>query len=55
MDTESPIKEFHIMMGTSKGDDSVFSGGIVPGNIQTFTLKGKLICDFILAACKRKI
>lgn len=52
MDTESPIKEFHIMMGTSKGDDSVFSGGMVPGNIQTFTLKGNLICDFILAVCK---
>ncbi|XP_062596534.1 uncharacterized protein LOC134257978, partial [Saccostrea cucullata] len=40
IDTESPIKEFHVMMGTSKGDDSIFSGGVVPGNVQTFTLQG---------------
>ena len=40
MDTESPIREFRIMMGHSKGDNSVFSGGVVPGYIQTFTIDG---------------
>lgn len=43
MDTESPIKEFLIVMGTSKGDESVFSKGIVPGNIHTFTITGTCI------------
>lgn len=33
MDIELFIKEFYIMMGIFKGDDFVFFGGIVLGNI----------------------
>ena len=40
VDTESPIKEYRIMMGNAKGDDSIFSGGSVPGNVQKFSIQG---------------
>lgn len=41
VDTESPIKEYRIMMGNAKGDDSIYSGGSVPGHIQKFSIQGK--------------
>lgn len=41
VDTESPIKEYRIMMGNAKGDDSIYSGGSVPGHIQRFSIQGR--------------
>lgn len=29
------------MMGNAKGDDSIYSGGSVPGHIQKFSIQGK--------------
>ena len=40
-------QEFRIMVGHSKGDNSVLSWGVVPVYIQTFTIDGIVFCSLI--------
>ena len=41
LDTESPIVEFKIFMGSQQGGDDIFANGTTPGHIATYSISGE--------------
>ena len=46
-DTESPITEFHIAMGSAQGDNSLLSGVTVSGETSKYTISGQYKFHFV--------
>lgn len=46
-DTESPITEFHIAMGSAQGDNSLLSGVTVSGETSKYTISGRYKLHFV--------